>query len=141
MALTSFGEQTKSIFLNEVEGDKLHLAFEATTVVKKGQPVMMSGDDTIAAATAGGADNYKVIGYSIQDGKVGDQVTVAMRGYAVIWAMSGAALAAGPVTYNGVNGGDARYTNYITEATPAEVSGISLDTAAAANEMIRVVLQ
>lgn len=143
MALTQFGGKTKTLFLNNVEEEKLHLAFEADVTIKAGQPVVLTIDGKIEPAAGDATDAALIIGYSIMNGAAGDEVTIAMRGYTTIFAMSDAAQPAGPVSYAGVNGTDGFYTNYAeVEAIDAlaNANGIALDAAAAANELIRVVL-
>lgn len=143
MSITAFGENTKTVFLNEAESHKLHLAFTASVAIKKGQPVKLTDDDEVGLLIGDGTDADHLLGYSIQNAAVGDQVTIAVRGYAVIFAMSGAAVTVGPVRYSGVNSGDAMYMNYVDAKTPnlAKMNGQALDSAAGANELIRVVLQ
>lgn len=146
--LTAFGDVTKTIFLNEAESHKLHLAFEASGAITKGQPVVLNTDETISAAPTTTTNTTKdnIIGYAVQNAADGEEVTIAMRGYATVFAMSGAALNAGPVKYSGVNVADARYMNYVQATEVATVLGLvttgwSLDTAAGADVLIRVVVK
>jgi hypothetical protein len=146
--ITAFGDVTKTIFLNEAESHKLHLAFEAEGTIKKGQPVVLNTAETVSAApdTTTNTTKDNIIGYAIQNAVDGEEVTIAMRGYATVFAMSQAALNAGPVKYAGVNSGDPRYMNYNQATEVATVLGLittgwSLDTVAAANLLIRVVVK
>lgn len=144
--LTAFGDKSKTIFLNDAESHKLHLAFEADAAIKKGQPVKLTATGLIVPL-AEDDSNTKAIGVSIQNGADGDQVTVAMRGYTTVYAMSDAALTPGPVAYAGPNGTDGDYMNYKTAVVSADaalvfpaMTGWSLDVADGANDLIRVVL-
>ena len=143
MSITAFGDATKTVFLNEAESHKLHIAFTAAVAIKKGQPVKLTDDDTVGLLIGDGTDSDHIVGYSIQNAEAGDQVTIAMKGYAVIFAMSGGAVTVGPVRYSGVNSGDAMYMNYVDAKTTnlPKMNGQALDSAAGANEIIRVVLQ
>jgi len=141
--LTAMGGQTKTIFLNEAESHKLHLAFTvaAGQTVKRGQPVILNADgDILPPGTLDGTLNPQIIGYSVHNAAAGEEATIAMRGYCVVFAVAAAAQNAGLVSYNGL-GTDTDYTKYAAEATAAESNGWSLDKATAAQEMIRVVLK
>ena len=149
--LTKFGQKTKSVFLNNPEAHKLNLAFEVATgaegavlTVKRGQPVKLNNDGLIVPAATDGTDSKRIIGYCVMNGKSGDEVTVAVKGYATIFAMSSAAVTAGPVQYTGINSTDDTYTNYANAASASNafptMNGWSLDPADGANELIRVVL-
>lgn len=139
--LTAFGGPTKSIFLNEAESHKLHLAFTVANgqTVKKGQPVKLNADGLILPCATDGSEAKAMIGYSIQNAAAGEECTIAVKGYAVIYAMSAASQNAGMVSYNGVNGTDGNYTNYATSVA-ANMNGWSMDKATAANQLIRVIL-
>lgn len=138
--LTAMGETTKTVFLNNVESDKLHLAFEASSEVRKGQPVKMAGtdNDVIIKPVGDGTDNHAIIGYSVQNAVLGDQVTIAMKGFACIFAKCSATLVPGPVKYTGLTTGDI-YTEY-DQATEATMNAIALD-GGDVGDIIRVVLQ
>lgn len=140
MALTKFGEVTKTVFINEVECDKLHLAFEVENVegIIKGQPVVLTSDGKIQPVGITGADF--LLGYAVMNGKQGDLVTVAVRGYAVIFAEAAAPLDPGLVHYAGI-GTDPFYTKYAdATATPDVTNGFALDLAVAAGDLIRVLV-
>ena len=145
--LTQFGDKTKTVFLNEAESHKLHLAFTAAAQIKKGQPVKLDADGNIEPVIAPLTNSSKdeIIGYSIMDGNEDDEVTVAMRAYAVVFAMSGESLTPGPAAYTGVSSTDSFYTEYVAAEEVAEVggfvmNGFALDEATGANELIRVAL-
>lgn len=141
--MTAFGGKTKTIFLNEAESHKLHLAFTVATgqTVKKGQPVILNTDgEILPPGTVDGTLNPQIIGYSVQNAAAGEECTIAMRAYCVIFAQASAVQNAGLVSYNGI-GTDTDYTKYATEATAAESNGWSLDKATAIGQMIRVALK
>lgn len=139
---TAIGQQTKTIFLNEAESHKLHLAFTvaAGQTVKKGQPVKLNNAGEILTPALDGSENHLIIGYSIMNTAAGEECTIAMRAYAVVFAVSAASQNAGPVSFNGF-GTDTDYTKYGAESTPAEVGGWALDSATAAQQLIRVALR
>lgn len=140
MALTRFGEKTKSIFLKNIEAHKLHQEFEVAEgeTIKKGQPVALNDDGEVISATA--LDAYKVIGISIHDGTEGQFITVGMRAFSIVWAKPAAALVAGPVTYNGQNTvEDGIYGTYIAATDATKLHGWALDNVAA-NGRTRVAL-
>lgn len=147
MALTKFGEKTKSVFLNEAESRKLHLAFEVAEgeEIKKGQPVVLTAEGHVKPANSDGSDYKAIIGYSVQNAEAGDECTIAVRGYATLFAMSGAAVQAGPVRYSGMNTTDGMYTNWENVAAGddddyAGMHGWALDEAEGEDEPIRVVI-
>lgn len=143
MALTKFGEKSKTVFLNDVEAHKLHLEFEVGTgaTVKKGQPVVLNNDGTVRpiAGTAG-ADNVALIGYSIHDGAAGEMITVGMRAYAVTYAEAAGVQNAGMVFAVATAPTDPTYVRWATAAA-ATMHGWALDDAAAAGDLIRVALK
>jgi hypothetical protein len=142
--LTAFGEQTKTIFLNDIESHKLHLAFTvaAASTIFKGQPVKLNAVGAIIAAIGDGTDAHAIIGYSIQDAVAGDICTVGVRGYAVIYARAETALVPGPVFYSGQDSVEGEYGIYDdTAVTAANMNGWSLDVANALHDEIRVLLK
>jgi len=141
--LTAFGGKSKTIFLNEAESHKLHLAFSvaAGQTVKRGQPMKMAADGTITPLVGDGTDAHKIVGYSIHNGVAGDEVTLACKGFAVVFATAETALTPGPVWYSGQDSVDADYSMYDdTAATAANMNGIAIDAATALHDVIRVIL-
>jgi hypothetical protein len=140
--LTQFGQETKSIFLNDIESHKLHIAFVAAATIKKGQPVKLDATGKLVAPIGDGTDAHAIIGYSIQNGVAGDYVTIGVRGYAVVWARAKTAITPGPVFYAGMDSVETEYTAYEdTLVTAANMSGWSLDVAAAIHDEIRVLVK
>lgn len=94
----TLGEVTKTLF-HKTESHKLFSEFEvaATKSVKKGQPVILSGDNKVEAMGTS-STTQQVIGIAMHDGDAGDLITVMMKAYAIIFAeVETDALAAGPV--------------------------------------------
>lgn len=149
MALTQFGDKTKSLFLNEAESHKLHVAFEvkAAETIRRGQPVVLHTDGTIKPYVAGTSRDL-IIGYSIHNGAAGDEITIACKGFAVVFAMSNAAIVPGPVTWSamdaaGVAGFYSKYANTVVDAEGglhAFMCGWAIDAADSADDLIRVIL-
>lgn len=148
MSLTAFGNDTKkTLFLKGPESHKLHQEFvvAAGQTVKKGQPVTLNTDGEVVPAGANAASRT-IIGYSVHTGAAAEYVTVAMKAYALVWAMPNAAVNAGPVAYDGLNTTDNDYSSFKAAAgtagasTAEEVTGWALDKATAADEPIRVAL-
>jgi hypothetical protein len=145
MALKKFGEKTQSIFLNDFENDKLMLGFtvSAGVSVLRGQPVILSNDGTVKPAATDGSEAHKVIGYSVHNGDAGEEITIGMRGYAVLWAKANAVQNAGPALYAGMasspNGAFCKYATAGVNATT--MNGWAIDDATIIGETIRVVLK
>lgn len=128
----------KVIFLKGAEAHKLHQAFDVAVgaTVKNGQPVKLTVD---GEATPAEADEpaINIVGYSIHDGKAGERITIAMKAYAVIYAKANAAVAVGPVAYDGLNTTDDIY-NSVKVGVQATLIGWALDKATAAGDIVRV---
>lgn len=142
--LTAFGGPTKTIFLNDIESHKLHIAFivAAGATIKKGQPVKLNATGEVVAPIGDGTDAHAIIGYSIHDGTEGDYVTIGVRGYAVVFARAKTGLVPGPVFYAGMDSEEPNYTAYDdTLATAANMNGWALDVAAGIHDEIRVLLK
>jgi len=151
MALTKFGEQTKSVFLKAIEAHKLHQEFEvtATKAVIKGQPVVLAADGTIQTAESG-EKAYKIIGYSLHTRAAGELATIAMKAMAIVWSQSAGALSAGPVKFSATPPTDPFYASYLAPTavdqatTPvldgSDVVGYALDAATGADELVRVAI-
>lgn len=141
--LTAFGAKSKTIFLNDAESHKLHLAFSVSAgkTVKRGQPMKMAADGTITPLIGDGTDAHLIVGYSIHNGVAGDEVTLACRGYAVVFATAKTAMTTGPVFYAGQDAVDADYSMYDdTAVSAANMNGIAIDVAGALHDIIRVIL-
>ena len=140
MAITAMGDKSKTVFLKGVESHKIHHEFEVAVgaAVKVAQPVKLNTDGLVVPAAAGDGD--AIIGYSIHDGAAGELVTVAMRAFVIVYAMTSAAVNAGPVEYEPPSTEDADYMLYVNVDTGSAV-GWALDKATVADELIRVALK
>jgi len=137
------GDTTKTLFLNGPEAHKLHLEFEvaAGATIAKGQLVTLDATGKVTPAVAGDLE-YNILGVSMHDGvgDDGDLVTIATRGYSVIYAEAGAALDAGAV--EGDNGPGTEYPQVVIPAADyASVVGWSLDVAVDIGDVVRVLLK
>lgn len=97
--MNTLGNETKSRFYIDPEAHKLSYSFvvEAAQEVHKGDPVVLTATGTVQAAAAA-APAYTIIGHSIHDGEAGEDVTIVMKAYTVVYAEAAAdALVPGPV--------------------------------------------
>lgn len=144
MSLTKFGGKSKTIFLVGPEAHKLHQAFTVAenVTVKPGQPVKLNALGEITTLVGDGTDEHQRIGQCVQGGGEGDQVTVTMRGYQVVYATAKSALTPGAVLYVGQDSTDSDYGCYNDSGmTAANFTGWALDVADAEHDIIRVVLR
>lgn len=159
MALTKFGEVTKTLFLKGIEMHKLHHEFEVGegSVVKKGQPVVLNSDGTVKPAAVK-EPRRNIIGYSIHNGEEEEYVTVGMKAFGIVWATPKAPLEAGPVAYDGMApvipattpptttmySSFVAASTFVTDPDTANVEddmvGWALDEAVSANDLIRVAI-
>ena len=100
--MNTIGNKTKSVFEVGPEAHKLFVEFEASGVIHRGQPVTLTSDGKVQAATASSKANA-IIGISIheQEGSYSGHITVAMKAYAVIMAEANETITPGPVVYSG----------------------------------------
>ena len=149
--LKSLGSGSVTTFL-EAEGGKLAVEMTAAAALKKGQPVKLNATEGIVAWDPASDVKYTLFGYCQKDCASGEVVTVYAVGFAMIWALSKAAQASGPVKWDSYDGstnvdaqnagtGGAGYNVYAAASTDPTTNGWSLDTSAAAGELIRVVLR
>ncbi len=139
--MNKFGEKTHTLFLKGPEAHKLHHEFTVDTGVeiRKGQPVVLTSDGEVTPA-ASGASAYKIVGYSVHNGKAGELVTITMKPFMMVYAKPNAALVAGPVAYGGQNTAEPEYASFTVAADGDTQVGFALDEAVAANDIIRVAL-
>lgn len=139
MALTQFGEKTRTLFLKS-ESHKLHHAFEAAAVIKAGQPVKLNAAGEAVPAVANEQAGV-IIGYSVHNAGVSDVATVMMKPFLIVFAEPKAAVDAGPVSYGGPATDD-RFISVKAEAVAGNGSqiGFALDQSTGADETIRVAL-
>lgn len=151
---TKFGGTTPRVVIYKSESHKLHQAFPVKASVKiyAGNPVAITTDGTIELLTKDNEANY--LGIAVTDninpaykgsanaGPV--EVTVAVQGFMIINAISGAALNAGPVEI-GIGMDDTNHFTKFKTFTQADVASatrpvnfISLTKASAKDELIQV---
>jgi hypothetical protein len=134
----TLGSVTRLVFVEEPEPGKIHLEFEAAAALKKGQQVKLNAAGKIVALGAG-EFRHQCLGVLIQDVADTERATVAVRGYCVVIARAGAAIATGPVeiaAYDGTNNRPvyATITGASTEIQNSRTVGYNLDVLAAAGE-------
>lgn len=138
----SLGQESKTVFIHDVENHKLHLEFTvaAGQAVKKGQPLILNTDGTVQAAAAN-VDRTAVIGYAIHDAAAEELVTAGMRAYAVVIGSSAGALDAGAVKYAGYDGTN-EYNQYVALGASEEglATAWALEAAAGADVEVRYAL-
>lgn len=140
---TFVGDQTKQALFLNVESHKLHLAFTAGNgTIRKGDQVKIQADGSVIPLAAG--DNASLsLGVVIKSGTgknpapAGEEVTVAVKGYAVLTAEAGAAsVPAGPVKFSaqGTN-----YQRYIPATDDATTQAINTIPASAVGQVIEII--
>lgn len=128
--------------------DQLQEAFTVapTFTVEVGQPVKLN-DNGLIQPLAEDDNADLMIGTSLHKKEAGLEATVQMRGYAIIYASSDAALNAGPVAFAGtIAAADLAPAGVLNTyktiaAGNAAMTGWSLDKATAASQEIRVVMR
>ena len=141
MNITTFGNETKTLFL-KTENHKLAHEFvvAAANTIAKGNLVSLNAAGEVTLA-ADGALTEAVIGYSIHNAAAGELCTVVMKAHTIIFASPNAALAAGPVAYEGTNDTDTTYNSFVAAAVGfADAVGWALDASVGADEIVRVAL-
>lgn len=130
---------TGTIFLKGAESHKLHQAFMVadSASVKVGQPVKLNAAGEVVPAVSGEL-NVNIIGYSVHNGTEGDEVTVAMKAYALIYVKPAAAVNAGPVKYDGLNAEDNRFGSVTTAADGTTLMGWCIAPTTGANQLTLV---
>ena len=152
--LNMVGEITPKAAIFKSESGKLCHSFPVATgkTILQGQLVVLNTDGTIRTVEAD-ADLSKVIGVAItnsptpayvasrQYGSV--EVTVAMKGFAIVWGYAAGVLNAGPVKPNAVVAqGYSKYVQSVLGgATPdAGVTAIALNAATADLQLIQILI-
>lgn len=145
------GYNTPRAAIFKSESHKLHQAFpvkEGESVIQ-GQPVVLNTDGTIQGFKP--TDAVKnIIGWAATDsinpaykesnrhGPI--EVTVMVRGYAIIWGKSKAALTTGPVKPTGVKDSDNTYTEYEADSTTAAPIAYNLTPASSAGDLVQILV-
>ena len=138
--MDKFGENiTRTIYLKGAESHKLHQAFmvAAGKTVYVGQPVKLNADGEVVPAAAN-EPAMNIIGYSVHKGTEGDEVTVAMKAYALIYVKPKAAVVAGPVQYDGTNTAEKIYGSVVAATAGANLMGWCITPTTTANEQTLV---
>ena len=145
------GYNTPRAAIFKSESHKLHQAFpvkEGESVIQ-GQPVVLNTDGTIHGFKS--TDAVKnIIGWAATDSinpayKESKQhgpieVTVMVRGYAIIWGVSKAALTTGPVKPTGAKDSDNTYAEYEADSTTAAPIAYNLTPASAAGDLVQILV-
>lgn len=150
--MTLMGDKTPKAIIQKSESHKLHHSFPVKTGKKilQGQMVVLNTDGTIQAFES--SDSLKnVIGVAITDsvnpayveskqhGPV--EVTVAMRGYAIVYAAAGAAsLNAGPIKPDGNMSSDGRYAKYVSDGDSTNPIMFNLTPATSDGDLIQILI-
>jgi hypothetical protein len=149
MSLTILGDKTPSAVIFKSESHKLAHSFPVKEgkTIKKGQPIVLNTDGTVQAFEA--TDSLaKIIGYAITDSTTpayaaskqygAVEVTVAVKGHAILNAVAGGALSAGPVKPSGALDATSRYAKYVALAGGDPTVAIALNDADADGDLIQV---
>lgn len=137
------GQKTPQAVIYKSESHKLHQAFVVKTGenIIQGQPVQINEDGTIQAWKK---DGGPYIGIAVTDSYYpaypGNEVTVAVRGFMVVYGLSNGEIKAGPVTPDPTAPVDDTNT-YIKYNQGIDDEFIALNTASSAGELIQVLVR
>lgn len=145
------GYNTPRAAIFKSESHKLHQAFpvkEGESVIQ-GQPVVLNTDGTIQGFKS--TDAVKnIIGWAATDSinpayKESKQhgpieITVMVRGYAIIWGVSKAALTTGPVKPTGSKDAENIYAEYEADSATAAPIAYNLTPASAAGDLVQILV-
>lgn len=145
------GYNTPRAAIFKSESHKLHQAFpvKAGESVIQGQPVVLNTDGTIQGFKS--TDAVKnIIGWAVTDsinpaykeskqqGSI--EVTVMVRGYAIIWGVSKGILTTGPVKPTGLKDDDNTYAEYEADSTTAAPIAYNLTPASATGDLVQILV-
>lgn len=140
------GQKTPQAVIYKSESHKLHQAFVVKTGenIIQGQPVQINEDGTIQAWKKEKDGGRPYIGIAVTDSYYpaypGNEVTVAVRGFMVVYGLSNGEIKAGPVTPDPTAPVDD--TNmYIKYNQGIDDEFIALNTASSAGELIQVLVR
>ena len=140
MVLT--GVKTPQAVIYKSESHKLCQAFpvkEGQTIIQ-GQPVALNDDGTIQGYAGTGV----YLGIAITDSEFpaypGNEVTVMMQGFAVVYGVATAKVTTGYVTPSAPDE-DSFYTKYTNTSSGAASDFIAISAADAANDLIQVLVK
>lgn len=140
------GQKTPQAVIYKSESHKLHQAFVVKTGenIIQGQPVQINEDGTIQAWKKDGDGGRPYIGIAVTDSYYpaypGNEVTVAVRGFMVVYGLSNGEIKAGPVTPDPTAPVDDTNT-YIKYNQGTDDEFIALNTASSAGELIQVLVR
>lgn len=139
------GQKTPQAVIYKSESHKLHQAFVVKTGenIIQGQPVQINEDGTIQAWKKEKDGGRPYIGIAVTDSYYpaypGNEVTVAVRGFMVVYGLSNGEIKAGPVTPDPTAPVDDTNT-YIKYNQGTDDEFIALNTASA-GELIQVLVR
>lgn len=141
--MAKVGMPTPQAVIYKSESHKLHQAFPVNPgkTIIQGMPVKLNEDGTIEMYAGEGV----YLGIAVTDSKFpaypGDEVTVMMEGFAVVYGLSNGEIKASYVipdkTANPAE--DSQYIKYNQQATDSPF--IALNTATAAGELIQILVK
>lgn len=140
------GQKTPQAVIYKSESHKLHQAFVVKTGenIIQGQPVQINEDGTIQAWKKEEDGGRPYIGIAVTDSYYpaypGNEVTVAVRGFMVVYGLSNGEIKAGPVTPDPTAPVDDTNT-YIKYNQGTDDEFIALNTASSAGELIQVLVR
>lgn len=140
------GQKTPQAVIYKSESHKLHQAFVVKTGenIIQGQPVQINEDGTIQAWKKEKDGGRPYIGIAVTDSYYpaypGNEVTVAVRGFMVVYGLSNGEIKAGPVTPDPTAPIDDTNT-YIKYNQGTDDEFIALNTASSAGELIQVLVR
>lgn len=148
-AITSLGDKSRTYILYD-ESHKLSLTFTvATAAVVKGHPVKLNAAGTVSP-WVNTDTTAALVGITLNPAAIGEETTIRARGFIVVFALSGSAHPAGPITINSYNAakvGPDGQTGWLicddmadAATTAAQQAGWALDQATAADQLIRVLI-
>lgn len=146
MVLTTIGDKSRTIFLTE-ESHKLHIEFtvEAGETIRPGMPVKLHTNGKIKQYVTGDVGTTDILGIAVHNAIAGQVCTVIVRGYLTLNAYSAAAISPGMAKIGGfyydANTGEAYNTIATASVTLANFNGWVLDSAAAANGLVRFLVK
>lgn len=148
--LTTLGNKTKTTIL-ALESDRISLEFTAAAAIKPGQPVKLTAAGKVTPWAK--ADKLvNLIGYAYGTATAdGDLITVFTRGFLVIYALSNGVDDAGASVYTSYDTttdlgenmpkGFSKYAPIAGDGSEdAKANAFTLDQAAAAGTMVRVLM-
>ena len=141
MPLTAIGDSAQTRILKH-ESHKLHHEFTVKTgsAARIGQPMKLDANGTVVPMVLLN-EEHLCIGYAMIDAAADEYVTIAVRGYTILFAETQGALVAGPVQYDDFGSQPLDLPEFVVAATNAVTVGWCLDQAAGANELVRILVR